>query len=415
MRGPGSTYSYQWSSPCRDLFSWPSAWLPRRWRREPTGITPSESVDELFEKWDSTASPGCALSVMKGGQIVYKCGYGMADLDQDIPIRPDTVFHVASVSKQFTATAIVLLAQEGKLSLDDEVRKYVPELPDFGVPITLRHLIHHTSGLRDQWALLGLAGWRYSLDLITDDDVLQVMARQKAMNFQPGEEHLYCNTGYTLLAQVVKRVSGRSFRDFTTERIFRPLGMQRTHFRDDHAEVVKHQAYGYERAKDSFRLSVTNFDTVGATSLLTTVEDLALWDENFYEPRVGGNALIQQLLRRGKLNNGKELDYAFGLVHGKYRGLATVDHGGADAGYRADLLRFPEQHFSVACLCNLADTNPGQLTEKSRMSSWKRSSRSRSPGLPGRPRKRFLSRTSNSLPMLGCTGTAKMSRRSGSC
>ena len=330
----------------------------------PPESTPSEKVDKLFEKWDSTVSPGCALSVMKGGQIVYKRGYGMADLDHDVPIRPDTVFHVASVSKQFTATAIVLLAQEGKLALDDDVRKHVPELPDFGVPITLRHLIHHTSGLRDQWALLGLAGWRYSLDLITDDDVLQVMARQKTLNFQPGEEHLYCNTGYTLLAQVVKRVSGRSFRDFTTERIFRPLGMQRTHFRDDHAEVVKHQAYGYERAKDSFRLSVTNFDTVGATSLLTTVEDLALWDENFYEPRVGGNALIQQLLRRGKLNNGKELDYAFGLVHGKYRGLATVDHGGADAGYRADLLRFPEQHFSVACLCNLADTNPGQLTRK---------------------------------------------------
>ena len=332
-------------------------------------LTPAElstQVDKLFEKFDSTVTPGCALSVMQAGRIVYKRGYGMADLDHDVPIRPDTVFHVASISKQFTDAAIVLLAQEGKLSLDDDVRKYVPELPDFGSRITIRHLIHHTSGLRDQWSLLGLAGWRYSLDLITDQDVLDVMSAQKDLNFQPGEKHTYCNTGYTLLAQIVKRVSGKSFRQFTTERIFEPLGMRSTHFRDDHAEVVKHIAYGYERAKGDgeFSLSVTNFDTVGATSLLTTVEDLALWDENFYAPRVGGAELIAQMLVKGKLNSGKELDYAFGLVHGKYKGLATVDHGGADAGYRADLLRFPGQHFSVACLCNLAQTNPGDLARK---------------------------------------------------
>src|SRR5580700_6401629 len=160
-------------------------------------------VDKVFAKWDSTTSPGCALSVMKNGQITYKRGYGMADLDHDIPINPETVFHVASISKQFTAMAILLLAQEGKLSLDDDVRKYIPELPDFGVPITVRHLIFHTSGLRDQWALLSLAGWRYSLDLITDDDILELMSRQKELNFNPGEKSLYSNTGYTLLAQIV--------------------------------------------------------------------------------------------------------------------------------------------------------------------------------------------------------------------
>ena len=323
-------------------------------------------VDKVFAKWDSTVSPGCALSVIKDGQIVYKRGYGMADLDHDIPINPETVFHVASISKQFTAAAILLLAQDGKLSLDDEVRKYVPELPDFGAPITIRQLIYHTSGLRDQWELLGLAGWRYSLDLITDDDVLELVSRQKDLNFQPGEKHVYCNTGYTLLAQIVKRVSGQSFREFTTNRFFKPLGMNNTHFRDDHAEIVKHIAYGYVEGPgdNSYRLSVTNFDTVGATSLLTTVEDLAQWDENFYHPRVGGSALVQGQLQRGKLNSGKELDYAFALVHGKYRGLPTIDHGGADAGYRADLLRFPEQHFSVACLCNKGEINPGELTHK---------------------------------------------------
>jgi CubicO group peptidase (beta-lactamase class C family) len=325
-----------------------------------------DQTDKVFAKWDSTVSPGCSLSVMQDGQIVYKRGYGMADLDHDVAITPETIFHVASISKQFTAAAIVLLAQDGKLSLDDDVHKYITELPDFGARITVRHLIYHTSGLRDQWALLGLAGWRYSLDLITDDDVIELMSRQKDLNFQPGEKHVYCNTGYTLLAQIVKRVSGQSFREFTNSRIFEPLGMTNTHFRDDHAEIVKHIAYGYAEGKgrNVYRLSVTNFDTVGATSLLTTVEDLAHWDENFYHPRVGGPALVAQQLERGKLTSGKELDYAFGLEHGKYRGLPTIDHGGADAGYRADLLRFPQQHFSVACLCNQGEINPSELTRK---------------------------------------------------
>jgi len=333
--------------------------------KQPTDRVLHEQVDKVFAKWDSTTSPGCALSVMKDGHIIYKRGYGMADLDHDTPITTETVFHVASISKQFTAASILLLAKEGKLSLDDDVRKYITELPDFGTRITLRHLIHHTSGLRDQWELLDLAGWRYSLDLITDGDVLELMSHQKELNFLPGEKHVYCNTGYTLLAQVVKRVSGQSLREFTTARIFQPLGMNSTHFRDDHAEIVKHIAYGYIDGRgEGYRLSVTNFDTVGATSLLTTVEDLAKWDENFFEPRVGGAELVKQQLQRGKLNSGKELDYAFGLQHGKYRGLRTVDHGGADAGYRADLLRFPEQHFSVACLCNKGEIAPGQLAQK---------------------------------------------------
>jgi CubicO group peptidase (beta-lactamase class C family) len=299
---------------------------------------------------------------MKDGRIVYKHGYGMADLDHNVTITPSTVFHVASMSKQFTAASILLLAQQGKLSLDDDVRKYISELPDFGSPITIRHLIYHTSGLRDQWDLLGLAGWRYSLDLITDDDVMSVLTSQKELNFKPGEKHVYCNTGYTLLAIIVKRVSGMSFRQFTTKNVFEPLGMSRTFFRDDHAEIVKNNAYGYESENDGpFRLGLTNFDTAGATSLHTTVEDLVLWDENFYHPRVGGPSLRDQMLQRGKLNNGETLDYAFGLVVGKYKGLPTVDHGGADAGYRSDMTRFPDQHFSVAVLCNYSETNPSSL------------------------------------------------------
>ena len=173
----------------------------------------------------------------------------MANLDHDVRLSPSSVFHVASVSKQFTAAAILLLAADGKLSLDDDVRKFIPELPDFGTPITIRQLAHHTSGIRDQWDLLGLAGWRYSRDLITDDDVLQLLARQKELNFTPGEKHLYSNSGFTLLA-TVGRASGKPFREFTTERIFKPLGMTSTFFRNNFREVVKGQAYGYERAGD---------------------------------------------------------------------------------------------------------------------------------------------------------------------
>lgn len=344
------------------------AWLPGGAtavaQQPPLSSDLAAKVDKVFEPMAATTSPGCALGIVRDGRLVYARGYGMANLDHDIVITPSTVFHVASISKQFTAAAIHLLARDGKLSLDDDVRKYVPELPDFGPTITIRHLLHHTSGLRDQWELLILAGWRYSLDLITDDDVLQLMARQKDLNFRPGAEHLYCNTGYTLLAIIVKRVSGQTFRQFTTERLFKPLGMTRTFFRDDHAEIVKGQAYGYLPGRDGFRLSVTNFDTAGATSLHTTVEDLALWDRNFYDGRLGGPDFVAGLLKKGTLATGEELPYASGLVHGTYRGAAIVDHGGADAGYRADFLRFPGERTSIACLCNLGSANPSDLTRR---------------------------------------------------
>ncbi len=325
---------------------------------------PEARVDALFAAMDSTISPGCALSVIRDHKIIYERGYGMADLDHNIPITPTTVFHVASMSKQFTAASILLLAQEGKLSLDDPVRKYIPELPDFGTPITIRELLHHTSGLRDQWDLVDLSGWRLSQDRVTDADVLYLVSHQKELNFAPNTRFLYSNTGYTLLGQIVARVSGQSLREFTTARIFAPLGMKNTHFRDDFDEIVKDMAYGYESAGDTFKLSVTNYDTVGATSLLTTVEDLALWDENFYNPRVGGPSLIHSLQEQGKLNSGEQIDYAAGLAISKYRGLNIVDHGGADAGYRSDLIRFPDQHFSVACLCNLGASDPGGLARQ---------------------------------------------------
>ena len=343
------------------------AGLVLAWAGEAQTLAPhvAKQLDKVFTKWDRSDSPGCALGVYRGGEIAYKRGYGMEDLNEDVHITPGTVFHVASMSKQFTAASVVLLAQQGKLSLDDDVRKYIPELPDFGQKITIRNLVYHTSGLRDQWALLELAGWRYSKDLITDEDVMSIMTRQKELNFKPGERHVYSNTGYTLMGLIVKRVSGMSLREFTTKNIFEPLKMMQTHFRDDHAEIIKHDAVGYEQeAGKPFEISITNFDTVGATSLHTTVEDLQRWDENFYQPKVGGAAFVQQMLEQGKLNNGEQLDYAFGLVIGKYKGLPTVDHGGADAGYRSDMTRFPEQHFSVAVLCNSAETDASALARQ---------------------------------------------------
>ena len=250
--------------------------------QEPAESSPEDRVDGVFARWDSTSGPGCAVSVIKDGEIVYKQGYGMANLDHDVPIRPDTVFHVASVSKEFTAASIALLSMEGELSLDDPIQKHLPWVPDFGHLITIRNLVHHNSGIRDQWSLLEMSGWRYSEDRITDDDVIYLLEKQRDLNFRPGNQYLYSNSGYTLMAQVVKQVSGQTLREFTTERIFKPLGMTRTHFRDDFSEIVKDQAFGYrwDNEKSAFRLSVTNFDTVGATSLLTTVEDMARWDRN---------------------------------------------------------------------------------------------------------------------------------------
>jgi CubicO group peptidase (beta-lactamase class C family) len=327
--------------------------------------TVSAQVDKVFAQWDKPNSPGCALAVIKDGNIIYKRGYGMANLDHDIPISPSSVFHVASVSKQFTAMAIDLLAKQGKLTLDDEVKKYIPELPDFGDKITVRHLLHHTSGLRDQWNLLIMAGWRLSEDVVKDEDVLDLVSRQKALNFKPGDQHLYSNTGYTLLAIIVKRVSGQSLREFAEANIFKPLGMNSTFFRDDHLVVVKNQAYGYSSAGQGvFKLSVPNYDTVGASSLLTTVEDLAKWDQNFYDMRIGGKEVLEQMQIPATLNNGDKIEYAHGLVVSRYKGLRSVGHGGADAGYRSNIMSFPEQRFSVACICNVANINPTQLSRQ---------------------------------------------------
>jgi CubicO group peptidase (beta-lactamase class C family) len=320
-----------------------------------------KQVDGLFSKWNKPNSPGAVVGVFKDGKIVYEHGYGLADIEHNIPISSETDFHIASMSKQFTAMDILLLAQDGKLSLDDDIRKYLPELHDFGKVITIRNLLNHTSGLRDQWNLLMLAGWRLE-DVITEDDILKILSRQSALNFAPGEKYLYSNSGYTLLGVIVKRVSGQSLAQFTHDRIFEPLGMNHSRFQEQYGTLIKNRALSYEPNGDGvYDYVALSYSNAGATSLHTTVEDLLRWDENFYTGKVGGKELLAQMQTKGKLNDGREIDYADGLSIGKYRGLDTVDHGGADAGYRTQLLRFPAQHVSIVVLANAGDASPGKL------------------------------------------------------
>lgn len=320
-------------------------------------------IDSVFAAYDGTGRPGCAVGIGRHGQTLYQRGYGMADLQHGLAITPSSIFHVASVSKQFAAFAVALLAEDGKLSLDDDVRTHVPELPDYGTRITIRHLIHHTSGIRDQWELLGLAGWRYPDDLFTQDDVLRIVRRQQALNFPPGAEYLYSNSGYTLLAIIVQRVSGQSLRAFSEERIFRPLGMTQTHVHDDHAMIVPWRTSAYaQRPGGGWRISTPTFDTHGATSLFTTVGDLLTWQQNFVAATVGSRALLREAETSSLLNDGRPTNYGFGISVERFRGVRATGHGGADAGYRADVVRFPDHGLAIAVLCNFAEATPNLYT-----------------------------------------------------
>jgi len=330
---------------------------------KPKAVKPSDRVDELFTLWNSPSTPGASVAVIKDGKIIYKKGYGMSNLEYDVKNDPTTVFHIASVSKQFTVFSILLLQKEGKLSLDDDIRKYIPEVPDFGKTITLRHLATHTSGLRDQWSLVTMAGWQMD-DLITTEQILKMVNRQKELNFNPGEELVYCNTGFTLLAEVVARVSGKTFAAFTDENIFKPLEMSHTLFYDDHEKIVKNRAYSYAMDADGYKKQILNYETVGATSLFTTVEDLSLWAMNFETPKVGDASIIGIMNTPAVLNNGKKQEGALGQFVGKYKGLTEIEHGGADAGFRSTLNRFPEERFAVVVLSNTAEFDPGAIAHK---------------------------------------------------
>jgi CubicO group peptidase (beta-lactamase class C family) len=330
---------------------------------EPDSAALAPRVDSIFSEYDRTDSPGCALGVIRDGELIYARGYGMANLDLGVAITPASVFRIGSTSKQFTAAAVVLASQDGALSLDDDIRKYLPELPDYAKEISIRDLLHHTSGIRDYLGLMDLAGFR-SDDWYSEEEVVAMVARQRATNFEPGSQHLYSNSGYFLISQIIVRATGLTLREYAQKHIFRPLGMTHTHFHDDHKEIVANRASGYQPVRGGgFRISMTTLDMVGDGGVFTTVEDLLLWDRNFYEPRVGGDEFLRTMLRRGVLTGGDTLSYALGLGHAVYRGLPTVRHGGAWVGFRAQMIRFPDQRFSVICLCNLATANPTDLAE----------------------------------------------------
>ncbi len=324
----------------------------------------TSEVDRVFARFDRPDSPGCALGVIRDGEIVYFQGYGLANLEYRMPITSRSTFRIGSTSKQFTAMAIALLAEEGRISLDSDIREYLPEMPDYETPVTVRHMVHHTSGLRDYLTLMSLAGVR-GADYYTDAQVVEMLARQQELNFEPGDQFLYSNSGYFLLAEIVKRRSGRSLKEYAEDRIFAPLRMKGSHFHNDHKHVVRNRASGYRRTDDGgFEISMTTLEMIGDGGVFTSIQDLLIWDRNFYDNQLGSPDLMSTMHRQGVLSSGEELDYAFGLNVGTYRGLRTVRHGGAFVGFRAELLRFPDERFSVACLCNLAQTNPSQLANR---------------------------------------------------
>ena len=316
----------------------------------------NDKVDHIFERYTKPGSPGCAVAVIKEEAIQYQQGYGLANLENEVPITPATVFNIGSMAKQFTAFAIALLEAEGKLSLDDDIRTYLPEMHDFGTVITIRHLIHHSSGLRCSFPeLLALAEWR-DTDATTTQDVYWLLKKQRGLNFLPGEEYAYSNSNYILMARICEQVSGQSFAAFCQERIFQPLGMTHSVINDSFFKIIPNRALGYyDEGPDKWCNAPLTDSVVGPTNVYTSVQDLAKWDENFYTGKVGGPAVIQRMIQPGRLNDGTELDYAFGLMVGpahKHRGWQMVEHGGGQGGYGSWMMRFPELHLSVVVLFN---------------------------------------------------------------
>lgn len=322
---------------------------------------PAARVDAVFAEWNATTLPGCAVGVARAGRTLLERAYGMADLEHDVPNSPTTVFEAGSVSKQFTAAAIVLLAQDGLLSLDDEVHTWVPELPAYPQPITLRHLLTHTSGLRDWGAVAAITGWPRSARTHTHAHVLDILSHQHALNFVPGAEYSYSNSGYNLLAIIAERASGRSLREFSRARIFEPLGMTSTQWRDDYTRLVQDRATAYEIDDDEVKIDRPIENIYGNAGLLTTVGDLLRWNDALANGRIGGPGFTETMRQQGVLNNGDTITYAAGLVVDRYRGVPEISHTGSTSGYRAFLAHYPDEQLDVAVLCNVGEVSPGRL------------------------------------------------------
>jgi CubicO group peptidase (beta-lactamase class C family) len=323
-----------------------------------------QAIDKIFAEWDKDQTPGCSLGVIKEGKLVYARGYGMANLEYDIKNDSKSVFRIGSTSKQFTAASVVLLAEKGQLSLDDSLTKFFPDFPEYAKKITVRHLLNHTSGIRDYLTLSYLKGLTDD-DFYTDKDVMAWLVNQTELNFDPGEEFLYSNSGYWLLGQIVKQVAKMSMADFAMKEIFIPLEMNSTHFHNDHTQIVKNRASGYEpKDKNGFQISMTTLDMIGDGGIFTSIEDIKKWDDAYYHSKVLSKKFWEMMTLQGKLNNNEELDYASGLFIQNHKGLKTISHGGAFVGFRAEILRFPEQKLSIAIFANRADASPTSMAYK---------------------------------------------------
>ncbi len=328
---------------------------------------PAESkqaqADRLFDAFN-THTPGCAVGVEFHGEVVLKAGYGMADLERNVPITAETVFESGSVAKQFTATALLLLAQQGKISIDDPLRKYLPEIPDYGTPLTIRHVLSHVSGLREWRLPATLSGIGEGTYVLNNQDLLRMASQQRALNFTPGSAYSYTNTGFNIATILIERVlgNGKTFQDFTRESIFEPLHMTHTRWRDDFRAVVPNRALAYGRAPGGGWVQETPIENIiGAGGMLTTVGDWLLWNENFSNARVGGPDVVKELQTPATLTNGKTISYAKGLMVSTFDGVREVAHSGSTGGYRTWLGRYPDQGVSVAVMCNSAQANPTQL------------------------------------------------------
>lgn len=328
----------------------------------------TDKVDEMFKEWNRNDSPGAALGIFKDGRIIYARGYGLASLEYAISWTPQTVSRTGSISKQFIAMCIAILAEQGKLSLDDDIRKHVPDWPVYDGPITLKHLLHHTSGVREYLTLVELMGKPEGSGYVyTPNELVKTLSRQKELNFKPGEMFSYSNSGYFLLSEIISRVSGIKTSAFAKKYIFNPLGMNSSHFHDDPNMIVKNRAYGYSLKKEGgFRLDILRLKVIGDLGVFTTIEDFLKWDQNFYENKLGKGTqeLIKTMLTLGRLNNGEEIPYALGLNISHYGGLKAISHGGSAVGYRAHYIQFPDYRFSVVILSNLSTFNAGKIARK---------------------------------------------------
>jgi CubicO group peptidase (beta-lactamase class C family) len=326
-----------------------------------TAVRQDRELDRIFQRWDSDRTPGCAVGVARVGQEILARSWGMADLEHQIHSTPETIYEAGSVSKQFTAAAAILLVLDGDLGLDDDIRRHVPEVPDLGHTVTVRHLLNHTSGLRDWGSVAEMSGWGRSVRTHHHDHVLDILSRQSALNYPPGEAYSYTNSGYNLLAIIVERVSGSSFADFSRDRIFEPLGLSNTSWRDDYRRLVPGRATAYSPQGEGFIINQPIEHVHGNGGLLTTVGDLLTWTESLEAASLAGPEFVALMHETGVLNNGRPITYAAGLQVDEYRGTPRVSHTGATSGYRAFLARFPSEGLAVALLCNVSAVSPGAV------------------------------------------------------